>query len=566
MATASKRRWFQFSTRGLLVLMTLVAIGLGLWVSKAHRRNQAMSALRKVARFNPYGKMVRFARSPGWFQRQGWLSRWLGEDFFKEPVEIELSWSRAPNGDAAFSPLGELQSLKRLSLDSTSAGDKGMPYFRALANLEYLNVASSKAGDDALANLSGLAKLAELNLSRTRVTDAGMKHLAGLTRLKLLKLQETKVGDEAIRLLANLPQLETLLLSGTLLNGSGFADLRALPALTHLDLSRTALTDDALRNLPGATALQTLSLNDTAIGDDGLNRIDRFKALETLELCGTKITRKSLRHLQALPRLSYLNLCDTQIDDGDIDALNKMRSLVSVSLIGTRVSEAGLTRLGVTGSIASEPVDAHTRAAFRELTDFATQPLTDVIDYLKQRHDQEIQFDPRLFDDNDPRISRSPVTSTRNNISLLQALEELLAPEKLVLVYRHSVPLIMARPVKPALKVPYLADGEKLSPRLQFELTQPTELDFAGEPLPYVVESLQRLHMIDLAIDEDAFRRAKKPYDVLVTRTIKGIPLRSGLGLLLEPLDMRCEAEGDALVIRPVSAFAGAKGKLRSSE
>lgn len=481
----SKRRWFQFSTRGVLLLMTSVAIGLGLWVSEFHRRNRALIALRSVSPERGYYRPMRFERAPqpSWPARQKWLTRWLDKDFFNDLVEIDLSGALRPHGDTTFLPLTEFRSLKRLSLNDTQAGDKGMPYLRMLPTLEYLDIRDTQAGDDALVNLAPLLNLEELNLSGTRVTDAGLAHLTGLTRLKSLRLSKTRIGDE------------------------------------------------------------------------GLSRLSGLTALEALDLSETKVTGKTLQYLQTLPWLSYLNLCGTQIDDGDIDALNEMCSLVSVSLLDTGVTAAGLTRLKVAGSISTEPVDARTMAALGDITelDFGDAPLTDVVDYLKQRHDQEIQIDPRLLNTTGFDAFRSSVTYARRDISLLRALEEMLAPFNLVLVYRHSVPLITARPVKPALDVPQLTAGEKLSPRLQLELAQKTYLDFAYEPLPDVVQVLAQRHSIKIIIDKDAFG-AEKAYVVPISRAIKGISLRAALGLLLEPLDMVCVAEGDTLVIRPASA------------
>jgi hypothetical protein len=590
MSAPSRRRWFQFSLRGLLALMTVVAIGFGLWVSKLHRQQQALNSLR--TKVDSWRHWVRFRDVPHarWL-RQKWLTKLVGDNFFDEPVEIKLS-SRVTDADAH--ALGQLSTLKRLSLDSTQVGDKGMPYLRTLRNLEHLNLFDSRAGDESLANMSGLAKLEELNLAYTPVTDAGLRHLAGLAKLRTLNLQATKVSDEGVAWLKDLDQLAVLDLSGTRVEGTTLRDLHGLKnmrelrlshtkltdhgleslgqsqaleslwidatsvtgssfasipyfaALKHLNLSGTAIGDEELQRLPAAPALRRLNLNDTAITDEGLKRLAQYQSLEALELRGTRITGRALTYLQTLPRLRYLNLCGTGIGDEDIESLNEICPLACVSLLGTKVTEGGLNRLQVAGSVANEPVDQRTMAHLAEPTevDFANLPFTDAVDYLKQRHDQEILIDPRL-------PSAAPVTSNVRDVSLLEALEEMLAARGLVMVYRHSVLLITTRPVRPALCVPELAEGQDIARGLESVLSEKTELDFASEPLADIMAYLSTRHDIAIRVDEEAFRRADRASEVQLTWYIKGIPLRSALGLILEPLDMTCVVEDDALVIRP---------------
>lgn len=87
-------------------------------------------------------------------------------------------------------------------------------------------------------------------------------------------------------------------------------------------------------------------------------------------------------------------------------------------------------------------------------------------------------------------------------------------------------------------------------------LSQNTELDFADEPLVNALHFFKRRNGVEIVIDENAFRQDGRSSDVRITRAIKGIPLRSALGLTLEPLAMICVAERDTLVIRPAPDMA----------
>lgn len=544
MSATSHHRWFQFTIRSVLVLMTVVAVGFGLWVSQFHRRQQALSALRGVASLGkPPGMVsiggpqtIRFEYPPAaiWLYRQNWLQKIIGCDFFDEPVEITLTAAPSRHGgrvsDADLRTLRELQTVKRLSLDLTDVGEQGMPYLRGLTNLEQLNVAASKAGDDALANMAKLSKLARLDLSDTLITDTGLPHLANLSSLGYLNLQRTKVTDHGARWLKNLVQLK------------------------YLNLNGTALTDDGLEGLPSAPRLKRLNLNDTAVTDKGLKRLAECKSLEVIELRGTKITGKTLRHLRTLPRLSYLNLCNTQINDDDVDALNEMRSLVSVSLLGTRVTEKGFNRLRTGGSFANEPVDHRTMDALSETTelDFIDQQFDDVVGYLSERHDVEIQIDGRIPHFPVAAFEEIPrVTSWFQDGAVLEGLERSLAHIGMVVVYRYSVPLVMARPVGPAVQIQQFVNGQELSVRLNSALSELTELDVAYQPLSDILDYFSQRQEIRIRIDHEALRLAGIAADLEVTRAIKGVPLRSALGLILEPLDLTIVAEGDELVIRP---------------
>ncbi|HVA48612.1 MAG TPA: hypothetical protein VNH11_19760 [Pirellulales bacterium] len=76
--------------------------------------------------------------------------------------------------------------------------------------------------------------------------------------------------------------------------------------------------------------------------------------------------------------------------------------------------------------------------------DFTEQPLTDVIDYLKQRHNIEIQLDNRAIAESGIG-SDAPVTRSIKGITLRSALKLLLGEMDLTYVLRNEVLLITSR-------------------------------------------------------------------------------------------------------------------------
>ncbi|HWB14424.1 MAG TPA: VWA domain-containing protein, partial [Pirellulales bacterium] len=80
-------------------------------------------------------------------------------------------------------------------------------------------------------------------------------------------------------------------------------------------------------------------------------------------------------------------------------------------------------------------------------------------------------------------------------------------------------------------------------------LDEKTELDFADQPLEDVVEYLQQRHEINIQLDGKALSDAGVGSDTPITRSIKGITLRSALKLLLSELDLTYVIRNEVLMI-----------------
>jgi len=80
-------------------------------------------------------------------------------------------------------------------------------------------------------------------------------------------------------------------------------------------------------------------------------------------------------------------------------------------------------------------------------------------------------------------------------------------------------------------------------------LDEPTEIDFAEQPLSDVVEYLKQRHGIEIQLDDKALADAGAATDTPITRSIKGITLRSALKLLLSDLDLTYVIRNEVLMI-----------------
>jgi hypothetical protein len=94
----------------------------------------------------------------------------------------------------------------------------------------------------------------------------------------------------------------------------------------------------------------------------------------------------------------------------------------------------------------ADPRETKIRAALDDTTDldFAYVALSDVVDYLKQRHDIEIQLDAKALVD--AGVSTDiPITLSIKDISLRSALKLLLSEAELTYVVHNGVLMITSR-------------------------------------------------------------------------------------------------------------------------
>jgi hypothetical protein len=192
----SRRRWFRFCLRTLLILVTALSVLLG-WIG--WRLRQVRSEQATIAWVEEMGGKV---SGPSWFS--GKMRR------------VNLQFTQVSD----VSPLAGLKSLEILSLYSTTVSD--------------------------LTPLEELKNLALLHLDRTQVSD--LSPLVRLKNLEMLSLAYTQVSD--LSPLAELKNLKRLYLYST--TASDLSPLAELKSLEHLDLQNTQVSYDQVQELKQA--------------------------------------------------------------------------------------------------------------------------------------------------------------------------------------------------------------------------------------------------------------------------------------------------------------------------
>jgi len=172
--TKPRRRWYQFSLRTLLIVVTLSAVPLGWvgWKLEQGRRQRAVIAWVETA-----GGSVQFGG--------GWVDSWFG---------LGVSYVTLYNTQVSdLSPLAELKNLEELKLGNTQVSD--LSPLAQLNNLRELSLYNEQVSD--LSPLASLKKLEELLLGNTQVSD--LSPLMELRNLKVLRLANTQASDEQVQ-------------------------------------------------------------------------------------------------------------------------------------------------------------------------------------------------------------------------------------------------------------------------------------------------------------------------------------------------------------------------------
>jgi hypothetical protein len=194
-----KRRWFRYSLRTLLLLVTVISVGfgwLGIKVRQAQRQKEAVETIRKSNCFVAYDYQIDshdFYDSRETPPGPVWLHKLFGIDFFGN-VDC-VFWRKSEIADADLVRLKEFTHLRFLHLDHPEIVDADLVHVQAFAKLKSLNLDKTQITDAGLAKLQSLTQLERLCLSETQVTDAGLAKLQALTKLKYVQLQNTQVTD-----------------------------------------------------------------------------------------------------------------------------------------------------------------------------------------------------------------------------------------------------------------------------------------------------------------------------------------------------------------------------------
>ena len=97
-----------------------------------------------------------------------------------------------------------------------------------------------------------------------------------------------------------------------------------------------------------------------------------------------------------------------------------------------------------------------------------------------------------------------------------------------------------------------LSNTSPVEQRILTALDEKTELDFAETPLKDVMDYIKERHKIEVQFDQNAMKNANPPIDpsqTLITRSLKGVTLRSALKLILSEYNLTYVVKDEVLKI-----------------
>lgn len=230
-----QRRWYQYSLRTLMIVVTLFAVAcswLAVKMQQAKRQREAVETIEKLGGMVCYdyewdsgsGYRIKGAKPPG----PAWLRKVLGDDIFCSVNFVDIHETYL---DTVMEHLKKLNYLKWLAL--RGATNDGLKHIiKELSQLQYLSLWENKFTNEGLEKLNDMKKLQHIDLALSQTTKTSMEHLQKLEQLKTLDLRQTQITDNSLAHLKGLTQLKYLCLPVDQVTDAGVEKLRkALPNL-----------------------------------------------------------------------------------------------------------------------------------------------------------------------------------------------------------------------------------------------------------------------------------------------------------------------------------------------
>lgn len=323
---------FQFTLAALLSLLTLVSIGLALYVRGPVRRQHVAADIERSG-----GYVRSQAQAPYWVvDSLGDVSRGL----FNTITEVETRIERPED----LARLEVFPTLRALHLSGGNLSDDQMNFVGGLTSLEELDLGGAQINDAALRHLQKLPRLRSLNLPGS-ITVAALAHLAALDHLESLSLNQIKINDDDFRHLTALPRLRVLRLWSSTVSDEALGHVGKLTSLEELRLERTDVTDAGLSRLRRLIRLKRLCLTGTGITDQGLKHLRAMTRLERLEITNTNVSGVGFAQLDGLGQLQDLCLDSSPITDAGCRFIGQFSNLKLLHLAGTCITDDGLGHL-----------------------------------------------------------------------------------------------------------------------------------------------------------------------------------------------------------------------------
>lgn len=248
---SKRRRWLQFSLRTLFVVMTIVAVWLGMIMHKARKLRQSVDAITAAGGAVYFHHQMEQQKLDATPPGPAWLRRLVGDEPFVTPFYVEL---RGPDVTDEFiaEHLRSMTSLEEVDIESPNVTDAALAHLRSMRHLHRLFLDCPRLTDAALPHVASLRELYRLSLNCPRLTDASLSHIATLPKLGGLELNSPHLTASGLDQLQPLKHLEFVRSYRHLENQRVIRSLLHPP--TIVEFEEVALSDvlESLADLYGA--------------------------------------------------------------------------------------------------------------------------------------------------------------------------------------------------------------------------------------------------------------------------------------------------------------------------
>lgn len=374
------RRWLRFGFRTMLVVVTCIALFLGLILIPTLKQKESLEQLDNYLGSVSFGILYDYQKRAEPVGYSHWnlnaelpgpefLHKLLGMDAFRTPVSVGVHYG-GPEDDSFYEDLNRIQTWQDISLDGTQLTDSMISKLTGQPHLKELRVNDTNISDKGCESIAKLGSIRELYIGQNqKLSDAGLAKLGNLTRLKELHIGDCQLNgtgfenfqnplslirlsiggsslcDESGKWIGRFKNLQTLYLHKTNLSDTWIANLESLPNLKWIGLHGCSITGEGFRDWPVSQQETGIGIGGTNVDDERWLLIKSKFPNSTIEGMGSGMTRSILPHILAQPELTSLSINQMELTREDFVAISRCTTLKHLNLDGTNIDIINLQLL-----------------------------------------------------------------------------------------------------------------------------------------------------------------------------------------------------------------------------
>lgn len=362
-------RWWQFTLFDGLVMISLVAGGLGWWRSLYQDRECDRRWTQMYRELD--NDQITYREMKGEYDIPAdWIWSLFRVDEENQPIRRSSAecWGIDKYTDTAYLPpgqsqlelpseagaiLGDYRSLNKLALANLLLPPGGWHGVGRSQSLQELQIQNCNLDDVTVMELRNMRQLRTLGLFDTDITDAGLETLKGnkdlqhltlkyaydwegessqhFPNLRKLSLDRVGLNDKGILQISRLPKLlELQVVHSDYLSAGSWACLRDSPDLRVLVIKQCPLDDYGVAGIARCLTIEKLTINEAQISDwaiDQISRMPNLKSLVVIDLEGN-LTEESVKLLTSLHHPPQVEIVLSHISPKVLSAAQEIGYLI----------------------------------------------------------------------------------------------------------------------------------------------------------------------------------------------------------------------------------------------